>query len=1106
MNKKKERVLTMMYSNIQGITKKRESLIDIMENIDCDVCLLAETMTCKVKIPGNKCVTSRKSVGQNVCIILRKQIMNEKIIRLYEPNEIANMLGIRVEIMNKGIRIYTAHMKQQSANTREEIQDQFEEMRNQFKSAGISGEGMILIFDANVHVGREVIKKCCSDSQDWGGKLLMSIIEEENLILMNSSDKCFGCHTRVDPRNGNVSSIDLVITNQFLQNDILEVNIDEKGLHKPANYTAKTKKLTDHNTIICKLKIEKICGSKQSPYVNTKCEDGRKNFCDFLNYHSQELDMFYSDPNVGLSSEFQKLEDLWNCAIDNSFEKISQKKNRKCGIDSDVRLLMKEERRIRDTYLNNPERGRLIFENRKRIHEKIAFNRGQVISKKIEDLKNSKNPQREVFKIRREKQNRDNLGFPLQDKNGVIQVSKVGIDSVVCDHFKSVFAQNPKPKGEIWEMYWEEVDQLFIQIDKRTTKESVFDKEKGPSLEETRKLLTSIDPKTSVMGNMTGDLLKLAGNSVVGAIHKCLMAFFMCEDIPVQMKVERIVILYKNSGQLSNLDNYRGIFLRHIIASLLQKWLYTKCAPGIDESGSEYAFGGRTERAVREVLLIVKLIQDHAKWTKQPLIMKFLDIRKFFDTMNYKTALIEAYKSGLKGKFWRIYKKINAQKLCVPQTPLGACGEIDVEEVFVQGSSDAMLMAWNLVDSYNKPAPGSLSLDPVFCVEGVEIPRLGFVDDLMELSRSVIETKVSCVADEVFENQHRIEWKPVKCKIIPMNVEIEPNDIQLNGEYLEILKEHVYLGTLVAQKNRVSDLRKRIKDAKGVINEVVEICKSEAIGTYRFRHMFTLFNPCFLQKFKHGCEVWDRLYIKDRDAINGLLPQAIKRVLELPRSTPTNAVRHDFGLIPIQNEIEIEVLLLTVQVSNMDDERIAKRLLLPMMMKKVPGFCTHSEEIAQKYNIDIEILRKEKDQRKFLKDRVIEHEKVNLLKELLCGSKTDRITLNYCYSGNMMKYLYDLPFPQGRIIFVFRCRMFPTRVNFPERWTSDLGCIFCTQLDTDEHLFNCWGYMDLCEGVNIDSNIFYTLDAGIEELCEYANVLLKIHERLELMQNDSDLS
>ena len=153
--------------------------------------------------------------------------------------------------------------------------------------------------------------------------------------------------------------------------------------------------------------------------------------------------------------------------------------------------------------------------------------------------------------------------------------------------------------------------------------------------------------------------------------------------------------------------------------------------------------------------------------------MKFLDIRKFFDTMNYKTALIESYKSGLTGKYWRLYRNINAQKECIPHTPLGECGKIDVHEVFVQGSSDAMLMAWNVVDSYNKSSPDSLTFDPVCCTEGVEIPRLGFVDDLLELSRSVFETQVSCVSDEVFENQHRIDWKPIKCKVMPMNIQIE---------------------------------------------------------------------------------------------------------------------------------------------------------------------------------------------------------------------------------------------------------------------------------------------------------------------------------------------
>ena len=36
----------------------------------------------------------------------------------------------------------------------------------------------------------------------------------------------------------------------------------------------------------------------------------------------------------------------------------------------------------------------------------------------------------------------------------------------------------------------------------------------------------------------------------------------------------------------------------------------------------------------------------------------------------------------------------------------------------------------------------------------VEIPQVGFVDDLLELARSIAETQITCVSDEVFERQN----------------------------------------------------------------------------------------------------------------------------------------------------------------------------------------------------------------------------------------------------------------------------------------------------------------------------------------------------------------
>ena len=146
-----------------------------------------------------------------------------------------------------------------------------------------------------------------------------------------------------------------------------------------------------------------------------------------------------------------------------------------------------------------------------------------------------------------------------------------------------------------------------------------------------------------------------------------------------------------------------------------------------------------------------------------------------------------------------------------------------------------------------------------------------------------------------------------------------------------------------------------------------------------------------------------------------------------------------------------------------------------------------------------------KKRRAFVKGRIIECEKKKLFESMMLGSKTDIMLSNYCYDGKMKTYLADLPFLESRIIFMFRCRMFPTRVNFPERWTSDLNCVYCGNLDTDEHLFTCWGFLDICQDVNIDHKMFYKLDVSMDELRSASKVLMKIYDRLLNVQNDKDL-
>ena len=119
---------------------------------------------------------------------------------------------------------------------------------------------------------------------------------------------------------------------------------------------------------------------------------------------------------------------------------------------------------------------------------------------------------------------------------------------------------------------------------------------------------------------------------------------------------------------------------------------------------------------------------------------------------------------------------------------------------------------------------------------------------------------------------------------------------------------------------------------------------------------------------------------------------------------------------------------------------------------------------------------------------------------MLLESKCDRLLLNdFNFDGKPKKYLVELPFNEARVIFMLRCRMFPTKINFQGRWDKKSECRYCSCTETDLHLFSCGGYSDLLVGVQFE--IFMALNVGMEELSRGARALLKVEERLEMVKD-----
>ena len=378
---------------------------------------------------------------------------------------------------------------------------------------------------------------------------------------------------------------------------------------------------------------------------------------------------------------------------------------------------------------------------------------------------------------------------------------------------------------------------------------------------------------------------------------------------------------------------------------------------------------------------------------------------------------------------------------------------------------------------------------------------MSFVDDLIGLEGSVSISNEECVNSEVFERKTRMKYKVPKCKVITMNS--KQSDVVLNGEVLENVKEQVYLGTIIsANGERFSEMNSRLTKANSVVNEIIQICNNTELSNIRLRYVKLLMNSCLDSKIKYGCALWNVTKLKGTsEKLNRIKPGLLKKVLQVPNSTPTAALQYEFGITDLALDVLMEKVILGVQTLKCDDVRISKQILESLLRKNVPGFCTELKEACDIFEVSMESLINASDVRHVLKEKVIKIQETELMKRMVGGSKMDGVILEgFVFNGKMKKYLTELNFEEARGIFMARYRMWPTKVNYPGRWNG-VSCNVCGFDDTDIHLFTCPGYSDIVNG-QFNFYSFWDNDTleDMGKLKMLAKIVLLLLERMKHIQ------
>ena len=282
---------------------------------------------------------------------------------------------------------------------------------------------------------------------------------------------------------------------------------------------------------------------------------------------------------------------------------------------------------------------------------------------------------------------------------------------------------------------------------------------------------------------------------------------------------------------------------------------------------------------------------------------------------------------------------------------------------------------------------------------------------------------------------------------------------KVNGIGIKVVESARYLGDLFNIKGDNSDMcRERHLKAKGTSVELCSLSRGLSFGIRQIESMLILYKTVFVPRLIYNCEAWSKLKAADYKILQSAQLKFMRKILEVPRSTPTAALYLELGIWPIRYEIEIRQLFFLKRVLNKTADDPCLQVYFEMLkFKDEPNWGNEVLGLRKKYNLPLkdENIKNmsERDWKSIVKSSVHREALLQLQVELSMNRKTSHLSyIKLCTQD----YLKQLPPSLAKVVFRAKTRMLDIKTNYKSKYYENLKCPFCCVLDESfGHLFTC---------------------------------------------------
>lgn len=826
-----------------------------------------------------------------------------------------------------------------------------------FKTKG----NIILMGDFNARVGRSAvindnISKFGEERKNRNGNMLIQFLRKNNLYSLNNRNTERTEYTRYDKVTGERSVLDYIIVDQdmyehfkyfeVIQEDLLS---DHYVLRATLNRCTEIGK-----TITCKKKIYKWRKDRiTDPSVQEEF---------FMQIDKIHLDYITSiDPTYAkyannnkeytekVVAAFQAI--VTTASQDTIGQKAIIKGMAKHWWDEEVRQSINQRRLCYQNHLHAPtdQSWQLYKSMRSKVSRLIRLKKNKTWKSHLNKLcTNEKLSAQSLWSsiniVSRRNINNDKQIKCLKDDSGNILHRIEDIMQIFQDHYVKQYINTNSihssgVKGDFDAAFKQKVQHKVQQYELLSVNSMYVQELDEPfHVKEVWKAICTLknNKATSNSSKPLNEMYKIGGIPMAHMITKLFNVIWELEEIPDIWQTGKIINLHKG-GDKTKVSNYRGIHLLDALGQLYNKIIKNRLEHYVSTNeilhNSQYGFQ-KGKSTIDLVFALSEIIKGRKK-EGQDTSLFFLDIQKAYDSMWRDGLWHILWKAGIKGKMWRVIKKLHENLKCCTIINGVESPVFDNKVGVQQGSTLAPLLFCiyinGLIKKINKYSKG-------ITIDSSKICTLAFADDLVILEENMIELQNTI--DIIFKYSKKWQFQANVAKSAVMSVgkkslSEEEYAVKWGNNIIAKVTTYKYLGVVMdGSGGWDSHAQYVIHKTLKCIAILSNFLKSKHIRSdIKCTVIKTIVHPILL----YGSQVWEpnKRYVEKLESVH---MQALKLILNYPKATRYDIIRSELGIKSMISLREDYKVKYWYRISNSRNINLIHIILNKNWTNKIQGY------------------------------------------------------------------------------------------------------------------------------------------------------------------------